>query len=71
MNVTSFLHSLKVKVLSSELVKRAAHTFMQAFLAVWLVNGLSVDKVALTAGVAAGVSAVKTMILTYLEGRRG
>jgi hypothetical protein len=66
MNLKAFL----LTQLQRPLVARAAHTFIQAFLAVWLVNGMSLDKVTLTAGVAAGISALKTLLLAYLEGRK-
>jgi hypothetical protein len=56
--------------LQRPLVARAAHTFVQAFLAVWLVNGMSLDKVTLTAGVAAGLSALKTLAVAFLEDRK-
>jgi hypothetical protein len=65
------LKAFLVTQLQRPLVARALHTFIQAFLAVWLVNGMSLDKVTLTAGVAAGISALKTLLVTYLEGREG
>lgn len=45
-----------------DLVERAAWTFAQAFVAVLLVSNEPTSKQALIAGVAAGVSAVKTFV---------
>lgn len=45
-----------------DLVERAAWTFAQAFLAVLLVSNEPTSKQALIAGVAAGVSALKSFV---------
>lgn len=58
------------RVSQNPLVMRAAHTFIQAFLAVLLVTGLKLDKTTLIAAVAAGISAVKTLVLQLLEAKR-
>lgn len=67
------------------LIRNVVHTFVQAFLAVFFVGvplvlatehkgGLQAGEHAiialLTASVAAGVSAIKTIIIAYVESRR-
>lgn len=46
------------------LLERAAWTFAQAFLAVWALSNFQLTRVALIGGVAAGISALKTLIGT-------
>lgn len=48
----------------NDLVMRLVHTFWQSFVAVWAVSGFSLDKVVLTAAVAAGLSALKGAVVT-------
>ena len=55
------------KFLSSDLVERAVWTFVQAFLAyVLLSQGLSTQAV-LVGGVGAGLSALKTLALSFVK----
>lgn len=65
MNLKDFLRT----IVRHPLVVRAFHTFIQAFLAVWLVSNFSMDKVTLTAAIAAGISALKTMLVSMYEAR--
>lgn len=63
-----FLIGLYKKASSSDLLMRAAHTFLQAFVAALLVSvvavhDLSSAKAALLAAVAAGISALKTAFI--------
>lgn len=62
--------NLIYRVGQSPLLTKAFHTFWQAFLAVWLFSGFKLDKATLVAAAAAGLSAVKTFALAYLQGRR-
>lgn len=64
------LTNLAYRVSQNPLVSRAIHTFLQAFLAVLAVGGFKLDKVALTAAIAAGLSALKTFLVAYFAGRR-
>jgi hypothetical protein len=52
------MKNLLEKLLSNDVVVRAAKTFVQAFLAVFFVSDNPVSKEVLIAAVAAGVSAV-------------
>jgi len=47
-----------------DVVIRAVKTFVQAFLAAWLLTGNSTDKNALLAAGAAGISAVWNIVVT-------
>lgn len=47
---------------AKDLAERAAWTFVQAFVAVLLVTPEPFSKLALAAGVAAGISALKTFV---------
>jgi len=51
----------------TNMIERAGWTFVQAFLAVFVIGDQGTLKVALIAGVAAALSVVKT----YAQGRRG
>lgn len=51
----------------SPLLSRAFHTFWQTFLAVWFVTGFKLDKVAVIGAAAAGLSAVKTILVTSAQ----
>jgi hypothetical protein len=55
------------RIVESPLLSRAFHTFVQAFLAVWLTTGFKLDKVTLIAALAAGISAVKTTLVTAAQ----
>jgi hypothetical protein len=68
-NVTNFLSSHIKALLVHPIFTRAGHTFLQAFLAVWLVNGFNLDKLTLTAAVAAGISALKTLVVESYKAR--
>lgn len=57
------LRKLVSSALHNQLVERALHTFIQAFVAAWLVTGLRFDKVSLLAATAAAISAVKTLLV--------
>ncbi|MDL2342297.1 MAG: hypothetical protein QFB87_04450 [Patescibacteria group bacterium] len=46
---------------------KAFHTFWQAFLAVWIASSFKLDKVVLIAAVAAGLSAVKSVLVTSVK----
>lgn len=48
-------------------VERAVKTFVQAFLAAWLITGNALNKTALVAAVAAGVSAVWNSLSGYVK----
>lgn len=48
--------------MKKELLERAAWTFAQAFLAVWIVTDQPLSKQAVIAGLAAGISALKTFV---------
>jgi hypothetical protein len=61
---------LVIHLRKSPLVVKALHTFWQTFLGVWLASGFKTDKVVLSAGLAAGASAVKSLVIGYLEGRK-
>lgn len=69
-----FLINLYEKITSSDLVNRAAHTFLQAFLAALLVSYSSVHDLSsaqsvLLAAVAAGISALKTLLVNFIASR--
>lgn len=54
---------MMTKEKTKDLAKRAAWTFVQAFVAVWILSPEPFSKVALIAGVASGISALKTFIV--------
>lgn len=64
----SFLSKWVSEVIHSPVTIKAFHTFYQSFLAVWLLSGLKVDKITLIAAGAAGLSAVKTYLVTRVKG---
>lgn len=47
-----------------DLLKRAAWTFAQTALATWALSNFALDKTAAIAALAAGLSALKTFIIT-------
>lgn len=54
-----------------DLIERAAWTFLQGFAAAWLVTeDPQFDINALVGAAGAGLSAVKTLIVTWLQNRR-
>mgnify|MGYP006389164205 CR=1 FL=1 len=46
-----------------DLVERAAWTFAQTFIATWAVTNFRLDKTALIAAAASGLSALKTFVI--------
>jgi len=52
----------------SDIVIRAAKTFVQAALAAWVVTNFSFEKTAVLAAVAAGISAVWNVIVPAVKG---
>lgn len=61
------LKALCKALVASPIVVKALHTFWQAFAAVWLSTGFKLDKVAIVAALAAGLSAVKSVIVTGVK----
>lgn len=58
------MKNIVTNLLTSDLVRRAVWTFLQAFVAVWLVSEESAfDTAALVGAVGAGLSAVKTLLV--------
>lgn len=57
---------MKLSEAQKDLLKRAAWTFGQAFVAVLLLTPEPFTKVALVAAAAAGVSALKTFVIAHL-----
>lgn len=53
-----------------DLIERAAWTFLQGALAVWLLSDEPFSTQALVGAAGAGLSAVKTLIVTWLQNRR-
>ena len=53
----------------SDIVIRAAKTFVQAALAAWVVTNFSFEKTAVLAAVAAGISAVWNVIVPAVKGQ--
>lgn len=51
---------------TKDFFERVIWTFVQAFLAVWVISPLPMGKVALVGAFAAGVSAVKTFVKNSL-----
>ena len=51
----------------NDIVVRAVKTFVQAFVAAWMVSGFVLDKSAVIAAAAAGISAVWNYVRELLE----
>jgi len=52
----------------SDVVVRAVKTFIQAFVAAWVVTNMSFEKTAILGAVAAGVSAVWNVVVPAVKG---
>lgn len=63
----NFLKLWSARILTLPTVVRLLHTFWQTFLAVWLVSGFAINKVALTAAIAAALSAAKTVLVQTVK----
>jgi len=67
MKILTYLKAVAKEVIGKPIVIKAAHTFIQAFLAVWILNGMKLDKITLIAGLAAGLSALKTLLVASVK----
>lgn len=52
---------------ANDYVRRVFHTYWQSFIATWALTNFDLDKVALVAAGAAGLSAVKALVLAKKE----
>lgn len=55
-----------MKVILKDVAERAAWTFLQAFLAVFVVSDISTAKGAILAGIAAAISVIKGFVATQV-----
>lgn len=61
------IKNLVYRALQSPTVVKASHTFWQAFLAALLVTGFKLNTTTLLAAVAAGFSAVKSLVVSQVR----